>query len=328
MLHLQNEQHSPRLDAFRQRVPGRVIFYPNSAAYMKYTKPSLSVTEQIEHLKRKGLVFEDEVRAERYLNTISYYRLSGYFLPFKQNGSFRAGTTFDQILQLYIFDRKLRLLTIEALEKIETAFKAVLINEMALVAGPHWHLDPKNFSSTSEHNSFIGILEKETNYKSPGRQNRACRHYYSKYTDPVHPPIWVVSDVLSFGAFSRLFQNINNSQVTKKIAKQFNLSSKYLASWIHSLTSTRNICAHHSRLWNKTFVITPIKIKRLSPLLNQRSKFFAQAVVIQDLLLSISNKPSWSKRLYDLLQECPLDIHANMGFPQDWEKGHLWQLNK
>lgn len=295
---------------------------------MKYTKPSLSVEKQIEHLKIKGLVFEDETRAERYLNTISYYRLSGYFLPFKKNDSFLPGTTFDQILQLYIFDRKLRLLTLDALERIETAFKAYLINEMSLVAGAHWYLNPQNFSSKFNHNGLIKILKKETGHNSPQKQSRACRHYYSKYDTPEFPPIWVVAEVLSLGTFSMFFQRLADPNIKKKIAKPFSLNPKVLSSWVHSITSTRNICAHHSRLWNKTFAITPIKANKYKQQLTENSKYFAQAIVIQDLLLSISNNPSWSQRLYDLLQECPLDIHTNMGFQRDWEKDPLWKLNK
>ena len=50
-----------------------------------YNKPPLTYTEQVELIKSRGMIVPDEKRAERHLANISYYRLSAYMLPYKQN---------------------------------------------------------------------------------------------------------------------------------------------------------------------------------------------------------------------------------------------------
>ncbi len=78
---------------------------------MKYSKPSLSIQDQLALLKARDLIVPDNQRAKRYLTFIGYYRLSVYFLPFQNNkDKFNNGTKFDEILNLYILDRKLKLL--------------------------------------------------------------------------------------------------------------------------------------------------------------------------------------------------------------------------
>lgn len=83
---------------------------------MRYSKPALSFDEQLDLLRRRGLTVRDPVRALRWLQSVNYYRLSAYFLPFKGGERFRPGTDFNDIAGLYIFDRKLRLLVLDAMQ--------------------------------------------------------------------------------------------------------------------------------------------------------------------------------------------------------------------
>lgn len=95
----------------------------------QYSKPPLTYSEQIELLKSRGVDFTDEQRAARHLANISYYRLSAYMLPYKKKegeriiDNFKEGTTWDMIHQLYVFDRKLRLLVFDAIERLEIAIR-------------------------------------------------------------------------------------------------------------------------------------------------------------------------------------------------------------
>jgi len=108
---------------------------------MIYTKPSLSIQDQLALLKARNLIIPDTQRAERYLNFIGYYRLSVYFLPFQNDkDKFDNDTKFDDILNLYIFDRKLKLLVLDAIERIEIATKAVISNYMSQKFDIHWFL--------------------------------------------------------------------------------------------------------------------------------------------------------------------------------------------
>lgn len=132
----------------------------DSRAALSYEQ-SVSIAQQIALLRTRGLVIGDEAKASKYLKFIGYYRLSGYMLPFQSGGdgdqhhTFHAGTTFDQILDLSSFDRKLRLLFLDAIERIEIAIRAAVSTTMSLQHGPHWFLDSANFEAGFDHADFI-----------------------------------------------------------------------------------------------------------------------------------------------------------------------------
>ncbi len=89
---------------------------------MNYTKPPLLYAEQLKLLTGRGLIINDVISAELYLQHISYYRLSAYMIPFQgKKDVFNADTTFEKIVDLYVFDRELRLLVLDAIERIEIA---------------------------------------------------------------------------------------------------------------------------------------------------------------------------------------------------------------
>jgi len=98
---------------------------------MQYTKPPLSIEQQIELLKSRGLEIPDHEQAAHYLYHLNYYRLSGYMLPFQEGTEhhFQAGTTFEHVLNLYLFDRKLRLLLMDAIERIEVSVRTPWANQ-------------------------------------------------------------------------------------------------------------------------------------------------------------------------------------------------------
>src|SRR5674476_641863 len=111
---------------------------------MKYTKLPISIPYQISKLKQRGLSFADEQKAANYLSNISFYRLRAYTYPFQDNNEanhpFIKKVSFEDIMHLYVFDRQLRLLLFNAIEKIEIAFRTQIIYQYAMVHGSHWHL--------------------------------------------------------------------------------------------------------------------------------------------------------------------------------------------
>ena len=98
-----------------------------------YNKPPLTYREQVELLKSRGVSFADEQEAEMHLANISYYRLSAYMLPYKKKvggdiiDQFKEGTTWEMIYRLYAFDRKLRLIVFDAIERLEIAIRTQII---------------------------------------------------------------------------------------------------------------------------------------------------------------------------------------------------------
>ncbi len=118
-----------------------------------YSKPALTESELLARWQSRGLVLPDEQRALRYIRHIGYYRLSAYVRSFEgsQRDVLRPGTTFDQVLSLYVFDRQLRLLVLDAIERVEVALRASVSDHLSLIDGPHWYENPDHFKSRTAH---------------------------------------------------------------------------------------------------------------------------------------------------------------------------------
>jgi abortive infection bacteriophage resistance protein len=202
---------------------------------MKFDKPAYTPDQHIELLESRGMTLVDHDRAKRYLTTIGYYRLSAYFLPFlAEKDQFKTDVKFSDILDLYIFDRKLRLHVMDALERIEVAIQS---------------------------------------------------------------------------------------------SKSFSFNTNDFSGWLHALTLIRNNCAHHGRFWNSTF---PPKAKNIAKYTHKYIPIdtpYANLALIHAFLTSFTNQPTWSQKLFDLLQDCPLDINHNMKFPFDWDQFPFWCIH-
>ena len=217
---------------------------------MKFEKPAVSITDQIELLKRRGMAVEDETLAQHFLQFISYYRLRAYWLTFEVpaagNGdhAFRKGTTFEDVLELYIFDRELRLLVLDAIERVEVAIRAQWAHHMAMNHGPHGYLEQGHCAQIAPHATAVADL---TNQFKRSRDTFKV-HYRTKYTCPELPPVWMAAEVMSFGLLSKFYSDLKLRAERQAIAKPFGLDEKVLASIAHHTSHVRNICAHHGRL--------------------------------------------------------------------------------
>ena len=299
---------------------------------MKFTKPSTSIEEQIALLRSRGLVIANEDRARHYLRFLGYYRLSGYALPFQVNynadGSHRFldGTCFEDILDLYVFDRKLRLAVMDAVERIEVAFRAQFSQTMCELHGSHWFMDATHFTPRYRHDRFIERIKDDIGYDESRAAMRQTfiKHYYNKYGDPKLPPSWMVFEALTFGAVSQAFKGLTRPN-QKPVAKVFGLDAAVLASWLHALSYLRNLAAHHQRLWNRTYTIKPIQAKQYAAELQDTTRFYAQAVMVEAILKTVSPRTHWGQRLADLLAEHPNVRADRLGFPADWRNRPLWR---
>lgn len=297
-----------------------------------FSKPVLTVKEQIDLLTERGLVIANPQQAEHYLTHIGYYRFSGYMHPFKaSNDTFIEGASFDQILDLYIFDRKLRVLTFDAIERIEVACRSVITASMSERHGAFWFNKAKLFVTHKGKLTIDGyrqtqdMIRKETLNREPRKRDTFIRHYYEQYDKPDLPPSWMVFETLSMGAVSKIL-NLLTVEGRKHIADRLGLKEKHLVSWIWALTYTRNLCAHHSRLWNRTFTIK-LAADKTRAICRDRSfsqaKYYAQAVVIGILLDIISPDSHWEQRLKQLFDEHPNINPQEMGFPEGWDGFNL-----
>ena len=171
----------------------------------KYTKPSLTYSQQVELLKSRGLIVKDHVAAERCLKQVSYYRLSAYCLPFEvTRHQFKPHVTFEQIARLYEFDRRLRFLIDEALEILEITVRALTSHAMAQKYGPFFHEQALNFYQNFDHATWITKVHEE----AARSKEIFIEHYKSKYEGFPALPIWVAVEIMSFSSISLLIYNL------------------------------------------------------------------------------------------------------------------------
>ncbi|MCK9398212.1 MAG: Abi family protein [Methylobacter sp.] len=301
-----------------------------------YNKPPLSISDQAPLLLNRGLICTDKARLERYLSSIGYYRLSAYWLPFEhpsingnRNHQFVHNTDFDKILGLYIFDRKLRLLVMEAIERVEVALRSQWSCSLALATNDsHAYMNPVLFKCPRRHIRNLAKIDREFDNSS----ETFIQHYKDSYNSPSFPPIWAVVETMTLGTLSHWFANTNDTETKKNIRTAFGLPNADIAEKVfHALTPVRNVCAHHSRLWNRRFTISLPHIKRFSTNLvpqnsphHQAHYLYNYLVVMAFLMNAINPGSSWKSRLMDLLNTVTASNHKAMGFPDDWQERRLW----
>lgn len=289
----------------------------------KFNKPPLTLDQHINLLISRGLIINDQTLVKDYLQFIGYYRLSAYFIPFQtvdnksEPHQFKPNTTFENVLDLYIFDRKLRLLFLDAIERIEVAIKAIISNTITLkYNNASWFLNEKLFNKYFQHQKFLAEIQKEINQAK--KSELFIQNYYQKYNNPNYPPSWMLMELLSLGTVSTIYKYLN-LELKKEIAQVLSIPYIILESWLHSLSYTRNICAHHSRLWNRTFTIKPKIIKKFKQNIPNNDKLLAQILIVIYLLKKITNQSHWLDNFKALTQEYPQIKLSSMGIPQNWD---------
>lgn len=293
---------------------------------LPFKKSALNAEELLKLLQQRGLAIPDQKRAAHYLQTIGYYRLSAYFIPFKIFiDKFCPQVIFENILELYIFDRKLRLLALDPLERIEIAVRTAISDQMAVKYGPFWFLDKNLFENEKVHHDFI-TSSKHLVGKGTAHKSAACAHYFEKYGDKELPPSWVLIEELPMGSWSRLYANLKNKQNKRAIAENFDFKWHDLKSWLEPMTILRNLCAHHRRFWN---ISLPIKPRNLDRYVGKNAGnidgAYLNFVLIMAFLKRFTHNPSWHTHLPALFENCPLDPYFHMHFPINWLELPLWR---
>ena len=267
--------------------------------------------EQINILRSRGLIIVDEDLAIRTLQRINYYRFSAYGLSLKQKDQFLPGTTFEQIVSLYEFDRRFRYLIMEMTEQVEISFRTHISYYIAHTYGAMGHLDKKYFDN---HDMFIIELEKEI-LRS---QEIFIKHHIEKYDGQI--PVWVAIEVLSFGSLSKLFSNMTNDARNEIARRNYRVPAIYLGSWLKCLSYIRNICAHYGRLYNRPLTSKP-RLDRKSKYIGfSQGKIFAHIYILKELIPDRKKWIDFITRLDALITEYKEIIELDrIGFPEDWE---------
>ena len=310
-----------------------------------YTKPPLTFDDQLTQLKDRELIIEDEVKAKRYLSNISYYRLSAYFLPYqKVKDTFDDGANFQRILDTYSFDRELRLLVFDCIERIEVAIRTQFIYCMATHhKDSHWQ-DDKSIFTKPYYNKIGNLIDPYSDFqniiskaKTAKRPEVFIKHYIDNYDKPSNPPSWMCFELLTIGELSHFYNGLRNKDDKKRISDAFNLHATVFVSWLHTLTYVRNICAHHSRLWNKDLAVEPMRLIKpignwVGSSYNNNKRTFYFLCVLKYLLDIVNPNNSLKKKLNKLIEKYPTIPIEYLGIPSDgkgnlldWTKEPLWE---
>ena len=216
-----------------------------------FTKTFYSPQQHIVLLKNRGLLIADEEKAAGYIYNIGYFRLSAYFYPLlkfpKEQHLYKPGATFVQALNMYRFDRKLRLLLFNEIEKIEVAIRSCItnavseyFNDLFWITNPAYFFNMQSFRYTQD--TIDAELKKS--------KEDFILHFRSVYTDD-YPPAWMIAEILPLGLLCRIYTNLKDNVIKKRVAQHFGLQVPVFSSWIVILAGLRNMCCHHCRTWNR-----------------------------------------------------------------------------
>lgn len=296
----------------------------------EYPKEIISFDKQIERLEKRGIIISDKLVAKEFLKNISYFRLQGFWWEFqkdKENHRFQNGTTFETVINLYTFDRKLRLLIFDAIERIEIALRTKMIYYPSIELGQWWFEDENNFFSIKFHKESLEEIDKEL----MRTKEIFIESHYNKYGNENRPPSYKTLEVISFGCLSKLYSNLKNElEPKKRIAKEFNLPNfNYLKSWLQSFNIVRNIIAHHSRLWNRNLDFPPKFLYKTDyPFIdeptNNNSLYHCLSCILF-VLNKVSTGNSLKSKLIALIEENDFVQISEMGFPDNWRDQNLWK---
>jgi abortive infection bacteriophage resistance protein len=301
---------------------------------MIYNKRVTTVDDQIMQLKARGLQISDDSNARHYLLNISYYRLAGYWWPMqadKVNHTFKPNSRFEDVIALYNFDRELRLLLFDIIERIEIGLRTKMIYHLSHEYGAWWFQNPELFINSM---AFIRTLSSLGEELERSKEIFIKEHFSRYKTDFRFPPAWKTLEIMTFGSLSKLYGNLKPTVRSKDIiAAELNtVNHTFLPSWLLSITQIRNICAHHGRLWNKNLPGRPNLLPKPPapwlknvPSANQHHMLYIHACCMKYLLDVISPGHHYKVRLALLFQKYPtVDLNA-LGFPADWEDEPLWR---
>jgi abortive infection bacteriophage resistance protein len=295
---------------------------------VNYPKPALTFVDQAALLALRGLGGAPDEIAHR-LAAVSYYRLSAYWYPFRlPDDSLRPGTTIEIVWRRYVFDRQLRLLVLDAIERVEIAIRTLVVNQHTLLHGPFGYLDRANLPNLTP--SDHGLLLRRLREEAGRSREDFVSHFFGKYTSETDLPLWMACELMTFGGLLTLFRGLA-TPLKQSIARSYGVSDTVLDSWLLAINQIRNLCAHHARLWNRVLGVKPMIPRQRKhpqwhvPVAIPDDRIFGCLTVLRYLLRITAPSSQWQLRLQSLLSSYPEIPIREMGFPADWTDSPLWQ---
>lgn len=330
-----------------------------------YAKPYKTVREQVALLSSRGMDVGDPAHAESLLSRIGYYRLSGYWYPYREReidadgnilvkSSLQPGTTLQHVCAIYDFDRSLRAALFDALEVVEVAIrfhvghtlghrdifahrKPECLDPAFAVTLPSEPDDTANedddapATASSRHQEWLERFDEQERRS----QEAFATHFRAKYGP--HLPVWVATEVMSFGTLAQLYTGAAQDD-RERIAAALDLIGKtgrgdatLLSNWLNHIRYIRNLCAHHSRMWNRSFDVELASAGHIPDLAHLTDKsqrrLYGTIAVLSFLLARTMPDSDWRHRVRSLIETSTKDLGLDLdalGFPVGWEFAGLW----
>ena len=278
-------------------------------------KSPTTYEQQIEKLKLRGCIIDNEKLCRDVLSRINYYRLSAYFLPFKNadRETYRSGTTFTKVYSIYEFDRRLRSLLLFATEEIEVYIRAQISYYYAHKYDSLAYEDNSKFNTRHDHEKFLSYIQTEI---ARNKDVLFVKHHIDNYNGKL--PIWVVIELFSFGMLSKFFSDMLLPDQKALAKDMFGYNATVIRSWLQCCTSLRNICAHYGRLYFRDLGAIPVSPKGFQFSFDR--KLFSSIIMLKQLY---PDKNKWNSSFVSVLaayiDEYQEHINLNhIGFPENW----------
>jgi len=319
----------------------------------QYTKPFLTIEQQIALITSRGLLVSDNDFAVDCLRNIGYYRLSGYWYPLRKSSivtnpdgsedrfvqdEYREGATFDNVIQIYTYDKHLRLLLLDVLERIEIALRTDVTLQLGQYS-PWAYREPQYLDQRFVQDTLPGTNETQfTKFVSrcddmyTRSKSDFVVHFRGKYSG--HLPFWSAVELWDFGMLSIFISGLKYRD-KRAIAAKYNVPPELLPSWVRTLADVRNICAHHGRLWNKTLVSQPRTANiGIADLLHindgfAKEKIYSVIAIARHMQRILNPTSTWADSIISLNEsfpEAPGIEFKQMGYPDNWRGLDLWRV--
>ena len=301
---------------------------------------------QIDLLRSRGMEISDPVSAENWLRRVGYYRFSGYAHPFRRTGAdgkleerFVSGVSFRHVADFYVFDKRLRLAALDALERIEVAVRS----EIACRLGAKDCLAHRNIRAGVLRTDFLDPwggwsdwLRKHDARVKQSDKEEFVRHHKNKYGG--HLPIWASVELWDFGMTDRFYRGMKGVE-QQAVAEQLGVRDVgVMISWLRAMNFVRNVSAHHGRLWNRSVIAQPKTVASDAipgfdppqPINDvARSRIYPVLCAMVFLMRQICPRSHWTPRLRKMLTadfpNAPGRSVGDMGFPPEWENSAFWR---
>ena len=220
-----------------------------------------TIDQQVDILKKKGLIIDDEVAAKNILLKENYFFLNGYrhlFMNSPTDRTFISGSTFSELYALFQFDRYSRNIFFKNLLIIENRLKSVISYQLSKRYGykEKDYLNIKNFTKDPEKKRRVkDVIEKmKRQIRINTSRHNATMHYVKNYG---YIPLWILVKVLSFGMVCELY-SIMTDEDKLEVSSVFGITVENLESFLPILSNYRNLCAHEDIVFNhKTERVIP-----------------------------------------------------------------------